>query len=318
MLNQNKPPCLAIVVPCFNEEKILEKTIPTLIQVLNDLQQIKKVSENSFLYFVDDGSYDATWTCIENANKIHSSVRGLKLSTNAGHQNALFAGLMHVINTVDCAVTIDADLQDDISVIEQMIDAYQNNNEIVYAVKHDRSKDHMIKRLTANFFYRFMRFLGVNIVINHADFRLLGKRALTVLSKFDERNLFLRGIIPLIGFQTTCVYENIKHRHMGSSKYTYRKMLSLAWNGITSFSVFPLRVISFIGALIFIFSLIMSCYVLFAKFYGDVVMGWASTLLPIYFLGGIQLLSIGIIGEYLGKLYLEIKKRPRFIKEKEV
>jgi len=311
-------PIFAIVIPCFNESQVLPDTIRILGDIVEDLIARGKVARDSFLYFVDDGSRDDSWGILSAANKETPRIKGLKLAANAGHQNALLAGLLSVCEKVDCAISIDADLQDDVGVIEKMIDAHLNGNEIVFGVRRQRRVDSFFKRNSALVFYRLMKILGVDVVHNHSDFRLLGKQSLQALSKFGESAVFLRGIVPLLGYGSESIPYDRKKRLQGRTKYSLRRMLSLAWNAVCSFSVAPLRLISLVGALIFIFSCIMSIWVLLTKFFGYAVHGWASTLLPIYFLGGIQLLAIGVLGEYLGKIYLEVKKRPRFIKERDL
>ncbi len=309
---------LAIVVPCYNESEVLPETIRVLDGVLVEQINVGKIAPESFLYFVDDGSRDGTWAIIQSAHERNTRVKGLKLANNMGHQNALLAGLLSVRKKVDCAVTLDADLQDDVTVIGRMIESHTKGNEIVYGVRRSRSSDSFFKRNSAAFFYRLMQLMKINIVPDHSDYRLMGRSSLQSLAQFEESALFLRGIIPLMGYQHDYIYYDRRQRRGGRSKYPIRKMFSLAWNGICSFSIAPLRFISFLGALIFLLSIMMSAWVLFTKFFGEAVPGWASTLLPIYFLGGIQLLAIGILGEYLGKIFLEVKKRPRFIKEVEL
>jgi glycosyltransferase involved in cell wall biosynthesis len=308
-------PLLAIVVPCYNEGQVLPETIRVLDDLITGLTERGKIASGSFLYFVDDGSRDDSWQILSDAHHGNPRVKGLKLAGNAGHQHALLAGLLAVHDRVDCAISLDADLQDDVRIIEKMIDSYGNGHEIVYGVRRRRSADGFFKRHSALAFYRLMRLSGINLIHNHSDFRLLGKQSLRGLSQFGESSLFLRGIIPQMGYSSESIPYDRLPRMGGESKYPLRKMISLAWNAVCSFSVVPLRLISLAGALIFLFSFTMSLWVLFTKFFGNAVHGWASTLLPIYFLGGIQLLAIGVLGEYLGKIYLEVKRRPRFIKE---
>ena len=313
----NKTPQLAIVVPCYNEEDIIDDTVFKLIAILSLLVSKKKITYDSFICFVDDGSLDATWSLIEKHKSQNKCVRGLKLAGNVGHQNALVAGLMANKDIIDCIISIDADLQDDILMIEQMVDKYLKGSDIVYGVRKDRKTDTFFKKKSASIFYRMMNFFGVKIVYNHADYRLTSRRVLDAFSQFEEKNLFLRGIFPLMGFKSDFVYYARLERVAGESKYPINKMISFAWNGITSFSVVPLRLISLLGFFIFIISMACLLWIIAAKFiWGNVVPGWASTLLPIYFLGGVQLLAIGTIGEYLGKIYLEVKNRPRYIIEK--
>lgn len=310
------PPVVGIIVPCFNEEKTLLVTIPVLLSLLKTLVDRGKASPESFLAFIDDGSNDSTWDVIN--SKASEYVRGVKLSCNCGHQKALIAGLETFQEKADCLVSIDADLQDDVNTIEEMLDYFMGGYEIVYGVRKERSVDSLFKRFTAIGFYRLMELLGVQIVYNHADFRLAGRRVLTELTRFREVNLFLRGLFPLLGFRTTCVTYDRKERNAGETKYPLSKMLSFAWDGVTSFSVKPLRLISAMGFFLFIMSIFLCIYAIISYSFIGTVPGWASIVLPMYLLGGIQLLGIGIIGEYAGKIYAEVKQRPRFIIEKVV
>ena len=307
-------PRLAIVVPCYNEEEVFEDSLTKLLSRLDTMVQNKEIANDSFVLLVDDGSRDKTWEHIA-SYQTDFRVIGLKLAHNVGHQNALLAGLLTVKNEVNCTISVDADLQDDIMVMSQMVQLYREGYEIVYGVRSDRQTDTLFKKYTAYAYYKILKWLGVDSIENHADFRLLGQKALTSLSEFQETHLFLRGIIPLLGYKTTQVYYERLPRLAGESKYSLSKMLALAWNGITSFSVAPLRIISALGFLIFSASLFMLIWIFISNMIGRTIPGWASTVLPIYFIGGIQLLAIGVIGEYLGKIYLEVKKRPRFIKE---
>lgn len=306
---------LNIVVPCYNEEDVLPETARRLESLLRRLVAEGRVDAGSTVVFVDDGSRDGTWRMIEEMAARDRFVGGIKLSRNRGHQNALLAGLFTVDG--DVVVSVDADLQDDIEVITAMLEEYQRGADVVYGVRDDRSSDSFFKRVTAKGFYRVMAALGVETVYNHADFRLMSRRALEAAKEFREVNLFLRGIVPLIGFRSAVVHYARSERFAGVSKYPLRKMLSLAWNAITSFSVVPLRLITMIGFMVFSFSIAMVGWTLWIRFFSEqAVPGWASTLIPIYFLGGIQILSIGILGEYLGKVYQETKARPRYIIEK--
>ena len=308
---------LSLVLPCYNEEEVLQETSEKLLSIFEKLIQSSKIDDNSTIYFVDDGSKDKTWKIIQELSEENKHISGIKLSRNFGHQNALLSALMTVDG--DAIISIDADLQDDTTMIEQMVDLYHNGHEVVYGVKKKRESDSTFKRITAEGFYKIMHLMGVNIVYNHADFRLLSKRAIENLKEYKEVNLFLRGLVPLLGFESTIVSYDISERTAGESKYPLRKMLSFAWNGISSFSVTPLRFISAIGFILFISTLILTIYSLWiALFTDEAVPGWASTVLPIYFIGGVQMLSLGIIGEYIGKIYLEIKARPRYIIEKTV
>ena len=307
---------LAIVVPCYNEEEMLAISSEALRGVLHDLVDKKKIAEDSFVLFVDDGSRDATWSKIEEEHQKSSQVKGLKLTGNVGHQFALTAGLLSAKDMADVTVSIDADLQDDILVIEEMIDKFHEGCEIVYGVRSDRSTDSFFKRTTAQMFYKLMAAMGVKTVYNHADFRLMSKRALEEFSKYQETNLFLRGMMPLLGFQTGNVYYERKERVAGESKYPLKKMLALAFNGISSFSIRPISLIIWLGVIIIACSLLAAIYALISYFTGHVVAGWTSLILSIWFIGGVQLLSIGLIGQYIGKIYIEVKHRPRYHIEK--
>jgi len=303
---------LAIVVPCYNEEEMLGLSSEALRDVLNNLIQKGKIAEDSFVLFVDDGSKDLTWTKIEEEHAKYAQIKGLKLTGNVGHQFALTAGLIAAKDMADVTVSIDADLQDDTAVIEEMIDKYYEGCHIVYGVRSDRSTDSFFKRTTAQMFYKLMAMMGVKTVYNHADFRLMSKRALEEFSKYQESNLFLRGMMPLLGFQTAEVYYERKERVAGESKYPLKKMLSLAFNGISSFSIKPISLIIWLGAIIVGCSIFAAVYALISYFTGHVVQGWTSLILSIWFLGGVQLLSIGLIGQYIGKIYVEVKHRPRY------
>jgi len=304
---------LAIVVPCYNEEEVLPITIPKLNSVLADLVRKGKIDRNSFALYVDDGSKDATWEAISKCHEeFPTTVFGLKLAGNVGHQFALTAGLIAAKDMADVVVSIDADLQDDTDVIEEMIDKFQEGKDIVYGVRNDRKKDSFFKRTSAQAFYKLMALMGVKTVYNHADFRLMSKRAVEEFSKYEETNLFLRGIMPLIGYETDCVYYERKERLAGESKYPLRKMLALAWNGITSFSVKPINFIVTLGSLIVCLCFVAALYAFISYTSGRVVAGWTSLILSIWFLGGVQLLSVGIIGQYVGKIYMEVKHRPRY------
>ena len=308
---------LSLILPCYNEEEVLKETSKKLLSLFNSLIESSKIDDNSMIYFIDDGSKDSTWNIIEALSENNMHISGIKLSRNFGHQNALLSGLLTVKG--DVIISIDADLQDDISMIEKMIDQYNDGNDIVYGVKMKREADSAFKHISAKGFYKIMYFMDVEITYNHADFRLLDRTVIEHLKEYKEVNLFLRGLIHLIGFKSTTVTYNISERTAGESKYPLRKMLAFAWDGITSFSVTPLRFITAIGFILFISTLILTIYSLWiALFTDEAVPGWASTVLPIYFLGGVQMLSIGIIGEYIGKIYLGIKKRPRYIIEKTV
>jgi polyisoprenyl-phosphate glycosyltransferase len=306
-------PVLTIVVPCYNEEEVLPETFSQLHQLLKQLIEEELVSNRSKILFVDDGSKDRTWEMIYKEGLRNERIRGLKLSRNVGHQNALLAGMIAAKDTSDCVVSIDADLQDDIQVIREFIVKFSQGNEIVYGVRNRRDTDSFFKRSTAQGFYRFMQKMGVNLVYNHADFRLMSKRAVTELEGFTEVNLFLRGIVPLLGFQTDVVYYDRKERQAGISKYPLKKMLAFAFDGITSFSVSPIRFVLFIGLASFFMSLLFGCYFLIIKFFGHTQTGWTSLITSIWLIGGLQLIAIGLIGEYVGKIYKEAKHRPKFI-----
>ena len=306
---------LGIVVPCYNEEAVLPVTAKKLMALLANLASAGQVSADSAIYFVDDGSKDRTWPIIEAMASADAQIHGIKLSRNQGHQNALIAGLLETPG--DALVSIDADLQDDVNVIEEMVRHHLAGFEIVYGVRKARRTDTFFKRSSARLYYRLLARMGVDIVEDHADYRLMGRRALDAMRGYPEVNLFLRGIVPLLGFRATTVYYDRAERFAGESKYPLRKMLALAIDGVTSFSVVPLRMISALGFLVSLFSTLMIAWAVYGKlFAGDALPGWASSVIPIYFLGGIQLLSIGVLGEYIAKIYLETKRRPRFLIEK--
>ena len=307
---------LGVVVPCFNEELVIEKCTCTLLALFDSLSGAGLVDE-ARVYFVDDGSTDATWQKVTELASREQRVSGLKLSRNCGHQNALLAGLFNAEG--DAIVTMDADLQDDVRAMEEMVRRFLSGCDIVYGVRNNRAADTTFKRGTALAFYRLMKFMGVEIVFNHADYRLMSRRAIENLKEFGEVNLFLRGIIPLIGFKTDEVYYERLSRQYGESKYPLGKMMEFAFNGITSFSIAPLRFIMVMGFTIFAITLLVSLWAVWVKlFSGQSVPGWASTVLPLYLLGGAQIFCTGLIGEYLGKIYKEVKARPRFIIEKTV
>lgn len=308
---------LAIVVPCYNEEEVLKLASAALREVLADLAQKGKIAADSFILFVNDGSADRTWELIEEEHASYPvQVRGLKLAGNVGHQFALTAGLLTAKDFSDVTVSIDADLQDDVSVIEEMVDKFHGGCDIVYGVRKERKTDTIFKRTTAQLFYKLMRVMGVRTVYNHADFRLMSKRAVEEFSKYRETNLFLRGMMPLIGYQTDCVYYDRRERAAGESKYPLKKMLGLAFDGISSFSIKPISMILGMGILIIVASLVALGYALFSYFTGHVVPGWTSLIVSIWFLGGLQLLAIGLVGQYIGKIYMEVKQRPRYNIEK--
>jgi len=306
---------LAIVVPCYNEESVLPISLEKFRELLHHLVVDGKIAAQSYIFLVDDGSRDATWSLIERFAAENDNVRGLKLSRNRGHQNAVLAGMFHADG--DIVVTIDADLQDDLDAIKKMIDAHIHEGaDVVYGVRSVRDTDSAFKRLTAEGFYKVLGVLGVEVVFNHADFRLLSKRAIEAFQEFDEVNLFLRGLVPMLGFKSAVVEYSRAERAAGESKYPLKKMLSLAWEGVTSLSIKPLRMITTLGVLIAgtAFAGVVASIVVWAA--GEPVSGWTSLMVTILFLGGVQLLAMGIIGEYLGKVYLETKRRPRYIVER--
>ena len=308
---------LAIVVPCYNEEELLKIASEALRGVLDDLINKGKIAEDSFILFVNDGSKDRTWELIEEEHAAHPvQVSGVKLAGNVGHQFALTAGLITAKDMSDVTISIDADLQDDVNVIEEMIDKFHDGNDIVYGVRKERKTDTFFKRTTAQAFYKLMSLMGVKTVYNHADFRLMSKRAVEEFSKYKETNLFLRGMTPLIGYKTDSVYYDRKERVAGESKYPLKKMLALAFNGISSFSVKPISMILGLGIIIIVCSFLALVYALISYCTGHVVAGWTSLILSIWFLGGLQLLAIGLVGQYIGKIYIEVKQRPRYNIEK--
>lgn len=308
---------LTIVVPCYNEEEVIVEATHQFTLLLNRLINSGKISDHSRIAYVDDGSKDKTWALINSLSESNKFVTGIKLSRNRGHQNAVLAGMMTVAG--DAIITIDADLQDDINVIEKMVDEYNNGLDIVYGVRNDRKTDTAFKRNTAQLYYKLLSMFGVDMIYNHADFRLMSRRTIESLRQYSEVNLYLRGIIPLIGFKSTCIEYSRKERFAGTSKYPFKKMLKLAIEGITSFSVVPLQMITYIGFIVFVASFGVLAWVLSVALFTDqAVPGWASTVLPIYFLGGIQILCLGVMGSYLGKIYIESKSRPRYFIESKV
>lgn len=303
---------LCIVVPCYNEEQALPYTNAELTKIVDRLVQSQKIDKTSFILYVDDGSRDSTWTMIENFRTQFSDVFGLKLARNTGHQNALTAGLLTAMNYADMVISIDADLQDDVSVMEEMVDKYLQGNDIVYGVRKRRDTDTLFKKFSALSFYRLMQLMKINIVYNHADYRLMSKRALEQFSLYKERNLFLRGIVPLIGYPSVTVKYDRKSRVAGKSKYSLSKMFSMAFEGITSFSIQPIRMITDLGMIIVLCSICAAIYAFYSYLTKSVVAGWTSTILSIWFIGGVQLISVGLIGTYVGKIYVEVKERPRY------
>lgn len=308
-------PILTIVVPCYNEEDVLPETMYQLSECLNLLEEEKLISIQSKILFVDDGSKDKTWPIIYKESLNNTKIHGLKLARNVGHQNALLAGLIAAKNTSDCVVSIDADLQDDVNIIREFIVKFNEGFDIVYGVRGKRDTDQLLKRTTAEAFYKLMQKMGVSLIYNHADFRLMSKRALKELERFEEVNLFLRGIVPLIGFPSTSIYYDRKERLAGETKYPLKKMLAFAFEGITSFSVTPIRIVLLVGFLSFFTSLLFGTYFIALKFIGETETGWTSLITSIWLIGGLQLIAIGLIGEYIGKIYKESKRRPKYIVE---
>lgn len=305
---------LYMIIPCYNEEEVLGETAVRLREKYQSLMAMSLISPRSHIVFVNDGSSDRTWDIITSLHAQQPELfSGIDLAHNAGHQNAVLAGLMTVRELCDIAISMDADLQDDINAIDEMVREYQKGNEVVYGVRKARKKDTLFKRLTAEGFYRVMQGMGTEIVYNHADFRLMSRRVLQELAGFREVNLFLRGMIPLIGFRSSCVYYERQERFAGKSKYPLRKMLSFAIDGITSFSVKPLKLISSFGLLMVAVSAAAFLWAFISKFFGNTEVGWSSTFCSIWLIGGMQLLCLGIIGEYVGKIYAEVKQRPRYI-----
>ena len=306
---------LFIVMPCYNEEEVLVETTTRITEKLNSLVINQKIDNKSMVLYVNDGSKDNTWNLIQELSNKYDSITGISLSRNRGHQNALLAGLSVAKEHADIIISMDADLQDDINAIDEMIEKYQEGNQIVYGVRSSRKKDTWFKRTTAEGFYKFMKMMGVDFVFNHADYRLTSKAVLNELFKYNEVNLILRGIFPLIGYKSDIVYYERNERFASESKYSLRKMLSFAWNGITSFSVKPITLVFNLGFLILITSLFVILYSVLVKFIGKTVDGWTFIVCSMWLLGGIQMISIGLIGEYIGKIYSETKARPKFVIE---
>ncbi|MGN0334364.1 MAG: glycosyltransferase family 2 protein [Lachnospiraceae bacterium] len=309
---------LYLVIPCYNEEAVIRETARQVAMKMQQLYDRGLISEKSRVLFVDDGSKDMTWPMIEALHAENPMYSGVKLSRNKGHQNALVAGLSVAVKYADMIVSMDADLQDDIGAIDGFVQKYYEGCEVVYGVRSARKTDTFFKKTTAESFYKLMLALGVEIVDNHADYRLMSKRAVEELLKFKEVNLFLRGIVPLVGFKSDKVYYERNERFAGESKYPLKKMLAFATDGITSFSIKPIRLITMLGFVIFIISLLMLVYSLWRHFTGHTNVGWSSLFVSIWAIGGLQILSIGVIGEYIGKIYMETKGRPKFIIEKEL
>jgi glycosyltransferase involved in cell wall biosynthesis len=304
---------LYLIIPCYNEEEVLRVTAKRLLVKVTTMIENELISKESKILFVNDGSKDKTWSIIEELHKQNNLFSGINLSRNKGHQNALLAGLMTAKEIADVTISLDADLQDDVNVIDKFVEHYYNGSDIVYGVRSSRQTDTFFKRTTALAFYKLMNTLGVDMVFNHADYRLMSKRALEALSEFKEVNLFLRGMVPLVGYKHSIVEYERHERFAGESKYPLKKMLAFALDGITSLSIKPIRIITGLGFFIFMISLVALMYTLIVKFFGKTVTGWTSLTLSIWMIGGIQLLSLGVIGEYIGKMYNETKHRPRFI-----
>lgn len=301
-----------MVVPCYNEEAVLDETTKQLSAKIQSLIDAGKISDKSRILYVNDGSKDQTWSIISRLHEEYTLVSGLNLSRNRGHQNAVLAGLMYAKEHCDAAISMDADLQDDINAIDEMVEKFNQGMDVVYGVRSSRKKDTFFKKFTAEGFYKIMKWMGVDIVFNHADYRLMSKRVLMQMVNYKEVNLFLRGMVPLIGYPSDNVYYERQERFAGESKYPLKKMLSFAFDGITSFSVKPIRFILSMGMIIFLISLAILIYSVIRHFMGETVLGWSSLMVSIWALGGLQLLAIGIVGEYIGKMYLETKGRPRF------
>ena len=306
---------LYVVVPCYNEEDVLPETAKQLLAKIENLSGSGKISTDSRIVFVDDGSDDRTWELISMLHSENRFFQGIKLSRNRGHQNALLAGLFTVSSECDAVISLDADLQDDVNAIDEMIDKFNEGCDVVYGVRDSRETDTFFKKFTAEGFYKIIKCMGADIVFNHADYRLMSRRAIEGLLEFKEVNMFLRGIVPMIGYPCDKVYYKRRERFAGKSKYPLRKMIAFAWEGITSLSTKPIKLITILGLIIFIVSIIMLVYSLVRYFTGATETGWSSTFVSIWALGGLQILAIGIIGEYIGKVYLESKERPKFIIE---
>lgn len=307
---------LAIVVPCYNEEAVLAETNKRLLDIIESLIHEELIAGNSYILYVNDGSKDSTWPQIIQLHEKSKYVCGVNLAGNVGHQHALIAGMSTVVENTDIAITIDADLQDDIHAIREMVIKYNEGNDIVYGVRVSRASDTWFKRTTALGFYRLMKLMGVKSINNHADYRLMSKRAITFLLQFHERNLFLRAMIPLIGYKTACVYYDRSERMAGESKYPLNKMIGFAFDGITSFSVKPIHMLLYLGFLFLMISLGIMIWVLYSYFSGRVVPGWSSLILSVWFCSGCVLTGLGLVGEYIGKIYVEVKGRPRYNIEK--
>lgn len=315
---RNKTPLLAIVMPCLNEEQMLPITFAKISELLGILKSEGKIAAGSFALYVDDGSKDATWELIAQKHFDDSSCHGLKLARNAGHQNAVMAGMMNVRGKVDCCITMDADIQDDLAAIPKMLEQWEDGCEIVYGVRNDRSTDSFFKRATAGMFYKFMKFLGVKLLPHHADFRLVGNRALDSLSSYKEVNLFLRGIFPTLGFKCGIVEYARLAREAGETKYPLHRMIALAFRGVTTFSPSPLRLAGILGVVVFLLAILQGVLVIADYFKGITVPGWASLMVVVLFLGATQLFCVAVMGEYIAMIFSEVKQRPRYIVEDEI
>ena len=309
---------LYLAVPCYNEEEVLFDTTEKLTKKYDQLIADGKITNDSKIVYIDDGSKDKTWEIISELYKTNTYVNGIKMSRNRGHQNALLGGLLTIKDDCDCVISIDADLQDDINAFDKMIEDFENGSEIVYGVRSKRATDTAFKRMTAQGFYKILSALGAEVVYNHADFRLMSRRALNALADFKEVNLFLRGLVPLVGYKSSVVEYERSERLAGESKYPLKKMLGLAWDGVTSLSMKPIRMITVLGVIVFCISIIMLIYSVVMWAIGNTVSGWTSMTVSIWAIGGLQLLAIGVVGEYIGKIYMETKNRPRFIVEEQL
>ena len=309
---------LYLAVPCYNEEEVLFDTTEKLTKKYDQLMAEGKITDDSKIVYIDDGSKDRTWEIISGLYKTNKYVNGIKMSRNRGHQNALLGGLMTIKDDCDCVISIDADLQDDINAFDKMLEDFENGSEIVYGVRSKRATDTAFKRMTAQGFYKVLSALGAEVVYNHADFRLMSRRALNALAEFKEVNLFLRGLVPLVGYKSSVVEYERSERLAGESKYPLKKMLGLAWDGVTSLSMKPIRMITALGVIVFCISIIMLIYSFVMWVIGNTVSGWTSMTVSIWAIGGLQILAIGVVGEYIGKIYMETKNRPRFIVEEQL
>lgn len=309
---------LYLAVPCYNEEEVLFDTTEKLTKKYEQLIADGKITDDSKIVYIDDGSKDKTWEIISGLYKTNKYVNGIKMSRNRGHQNALLGGLMTIKDDCDCVISIDADLQDDINAFDKMLEDFENGSEIVYGVRSKRATDTAFKRMTAQGFYKILSALGAEVVYNHADFRLMSRRALNALAEFKEVNLFLRGLVPLVGYKSSVVEYERSERLAGESKYPLKKMLGLAWDGVTSLSMKPIRMITALGVIVFCISIIMLIYSFVMWAIGNTVSDWTSMTVSIWAIGGLQILAIGVVGEYIGKIYMETKNRPRFIVEQQL